>query len=176
MIFDWLLTRDINECTEGGSTCKDNTDCWNLVGSHNCTCKVGFTGDPFSYCTDIDECSLADLNTCQGGMNPEGFDSDVCGRDGDLIHPDRWVNIGPTDENDGYTQNVQFELRGKKGVNLIFHECNDTSVCPSHYRFIFSQSSSKFLIWKGNSKKKEQQKPNKFRLNERERFKSYQIK
>ena len=73
----WVGCRDINECTEGGSTCKSNTDCWNLYGSHNCTCMVGFTGDPFVGCVDIDECSLPELNTCPGGMNAGGFSHDV---------------------------------------------------------------------------------------------------
>ena len=36
----WTGCRDINECTEGGKLCKANTDCWNLYGSHNCTCMV----------------------------------------------------------------------------------------------------------------------------------------
>lgn len=36
----WVGCRDKNECTEGGHTCKANTDCWNWYGSHNCTCKV----------------------------------------------------------------------------------------------------------------------------------------
>ena len=36
----WVGCRDLNECTEGGSTCKANTDCWNFYGGHNCTCQV----------------------------------------------------------------------------------------------------------------------------------------
>ena len=31
---------DIDECSEGGSNCRTNTDCWNTIGSHQCTCKV----------------------------------------------------------------------------------------------------------------------------------------
>ena len=38
---------------------------------------VGFTGDPFVGCVDIDECSLPELNTCPGGMNAGGFSHDV---------------------------------------------------------------------------------------------------
>ena len=36
----WVGCRDINECTEGGSSCRANTDCWNWYGTHNCTCQV----------------------------------------------------------------------------------------------------------------------------------------
>ena len=39
--------------------------------------QVGFTGNPFSNCVDIDECAIPDLNTCGGGMNPHGVDADM---------------------------------------------------------------------------------------------------
>ena len=39
--------------------------------------KVGFTGDPYSGCVDIDECASPDLNTCAGGLNPRGVDADL---------------------------------------------------------------------------------------------------
>ena len=38
----WVGCRDLNECTESGSTCRANTDCWNWYGTHNCTCQVGY--------------------------------------------------------------------------------------------------------------------------------------
>ena len=145
-------------------------------GSHNCTCKAGFTGDPFSYCTDIDECSLAELNTCSGGLQTGIKDADVNGRDADLIHPDRWVSLGPTDQTDGFSQNVQFELRGNKGVRLMFHSCNNTAVCPSSYTFIVSHNNVKFQIYKDSNRKRDIQKPSKFRLNNYERFKSYHLR
>ena len=40
-------------------------------------CQVGYTGNPFSNCVDIDECAIPDLNTCGGGMNPHGVDADM---------------------------------------------------------------------------------------------------
>ena len=172
----WSGCRDINECTEGGHTCKTNTDCWNLIGSHNCTCKAGFTGDPFSYCTDIDECSLAELNTCSGGLNPGGWDADINGRDADLVHPDRWVSLGPTDQADGYSQDVQFELKGNKGVKLMFHSCNDTTLCPQYYTFVVSYNNLKFQIYKDNALKADKQKASRFRLNNFIKFKSYHLR
>ena len=39
--------------------------------------QVGFTGDPYSGCVDIDECASPDLNTCAGGLNPRGVDADL---------------------------------------------------------------------------------------------------
>ena len=36
---------DIDECTGSNNVCDDNAYCSNTVGSYNCTCKEGFTGD-----------------------------------------------------------------------------------------------------------------------------------
>ena len=38
--------RDLDECTEGGKKCGENTDCINTDGGHHCVCQVGFGGDP----------------------------------------------------------------------------------------------------------------------------------
>ena len=73
----WVGCRDKDECTEGGNDCKANTDCTNTPGSWTCACKVGFTGNPKSGCTDIDECAHEDLNTCNGGLYPFGFSTDL---------------------------------------------------------------------------------------------------
>ena len=69
-----LGCRDLDECSEGGSQCGVNTDCYNTDGDHECVCKIGFEGSPstghkfvlnffltilkssVSGCTDIDEC------------------------------------------------------------------------------------------------------------------------
>lgn len=41
---------DINECLIQG-TCGANTNCVNLPrGSHNCSCKPGFSGNPDVNC------------------------------------------------------------------------------------------------------------------------------
>ena len=39
---------DIYECTVGENRCHDNAVCSNLLGSYDCTCESGFTGDGFS--------------------------------------------------------------------------------------------------------------------------------
>ena len=59
---------------------------------------VGFTGDPYAGCIDINECSIADLNTCAGGMNPGGVSRDIIT---DSYDYDR-IYIGPVDS-DGYS-------------------------------------------------------------------------
>ena len=40
-----LCSLDTDECTEGLHRCHSNATCQNAEGSHNCTCKPGFSGD-----------------------------------------------------------------------------------------------------------------------------------
>ena len=39
---------DIDECKGSNNVCDENANCSNTVGSYNCTCKDGFTGDGHS--------------------------------------------------------------------------------------------------------------------------------
>lgn len=55
---------DINECTVGLAKCDQNANCTNTVGSYNCTCNAGYTGNG-TYCADINEC--LDNSTCAHG-------------------------------------------------------------------------------------------------------------
>lgn len=41
---------DINECSDGTSTCHSDAICINQVGSFSCQCKPGFSGNGY-YCT-----------------------------------------------------------------------------------------------------------------------------
>ena len=41
---------DLNECTEGSHVCDSNAVCTNTIGSHNCTCTVGYFGNGSSCC------------------------------------------------------------------------------------------------------------------------------
>ena len=75
-----LVCVDIDECAVYDllTTCGgDSMECINTVGSYHCTCKSGFTVNPFNgRCMDIDEClhNPCDLSNsrCQntdGGFN-----------------------------------------------------------------------------------------------------------
>ena len=46
--------RDLDECTEGGTKCKANTDCINTDGGHHCVCQIGFEGDPCEMLCSLD--------------------------------------------------------------------------------------------------------------------------
>ncbi|XP_065181489.1 fibrillin-2-like [Sycon ciliatum] len=48
---------DIDECVTGSHVCHANSTCQNTIGSYNCSCHSGFTGDG-KNCTDINECLL----------------------------------------------------------------------------------------------------------------------
>lgn len=51
---------DIDECDaiHGPSgKCGLNAKCINTLGAFSCQCPLGFSGDPFSQCVDINECS-----------------------------------------------------------------------------------------------------------------------
>ena len=80
---------DVNECLR--NPCGSNAECTNTEGSYQvyiiallflisiepialitlfqCSCKAGLTGDPFTGCSDTDECSAAQGNPCGGNIN-----------------------------------------------------------------------------------------------------------
>ena len=49
---------DVDECDITGS-CHEDANCANNVGSYECTCKEGYSGDG-SFCADINECTTDD--------------------------------------------------------------------------------------------------------------------
>ena len=61
---------DVDECATSTHDCDKNSDCKNVDGGFECSCKEGFLGNGYS-CFDIDECDL-DLSDCHQG---KGFES-----------------------------------------------------------------------------------------------------
>jgi len=45
-----LLFLDKNECALGEDNCHVNAVCNNTIGSFNCTCKEGYSGDGVTQC------------------------------------------------------------------------------------------------------------------------------
>lgn len=60
---------NINECS--GGPCLNGGSCVDGVGSHQCSCATGFTGDNCQ--TNIDECSL---NVCAHAVSCRDLVSD----------------------------------------------------------------------------------------------------
>ncbi|XP_020617316.1 signal peptide, CUB and EGF-like domain-containing protein 1, partial [Orbicella faveolata] len=49
--------KDINECSSAAPYCSADATCHNTIGSYQCRCKQGFSGDG-KECKDIDECAI----------------------------------------------------------------------------------------------------------------------
>ena len=47
---------DIDECERGTNECDVNSICTDNIGSYDCSCNTGYSGDGFS-CEDVDECN-----------------------------------------------------------------------------------------------------------------------
>ena len=43
--FTCIISLDYNECLQNTDACDQNADCTNIVGSHICQCRSGYTGD-----------------------------------------------------------------------------------------------------------------------------------
>ncbi|OCT80632.1 hypothetical protein XELAEV_180274491mg, partial [Xenopus laevis] len=55
---------DIDECISHINPCGENALCTNKPGVYSCSCKAGYSGDPYLLCTDINECMNSSLNIC----------------------------------------------------------------------------------------------------------------
>ena len=66
IFFVWT---DIDECSTGNNNCAraPNGTCTNTIGSYNCSCNPGYTGDGRT-CVDIDEC-ITGANNCSINSN-----------------------------------------------------------------------------------------------------------
>ena len=46
---------DVDECAEGTDNCHTNADCTDTVGSFQCTCSPGYSGDGVTACNGKEE-------------------------------------------------------------------------------------------------------------------------
>lgn len=42
-----VVVVDIDECAMGADICDPNANCTNTIGSYNCTCNPGYSGNGF---------------------------------------------------------------------------------------------------------------------------------
>ena len=54
---------DINECDMITHNCHDDANCTNVVGSFNCACNSGYTGDG-TTCQGMNSGYIGDGTTC----------------------------------------------------------------------------------------------------------------
>ncbi|KAM3932726.1 uncharacterized protein RB166_005749 [Leptodactylus fuscus] len=54
---------DIDEC-KNSTSCAENAICSNWPGNFSCHCASGYDGDPYIFCTDINECASPSANNC----------------------------------------------------------------------------------------------------------------
>ena len=69
---DKSVCDDFDECASGTHLCSENASCANTVGSFNCTCKTGFSGNGLS-CLLSDRCA-AGFHNCHADAMCENTD------------------------------------------------------------------------------------------------------
>ena len=53
-----LCFLDVDECTIGTSDCHNNATCSNTIGTYECTCVFGYTGDGFNCTCKFENVSM----------------------------------------------------------------------------------------------------------------------
>ncbi|XP_068711961.1 fibropellin-3-like isoform X2 [Montipora foliosa] len=66
---------DLDECKIATHTCHVDATCNNTVGSYNCTCNQGFTGDGITCWPETDECAS---DPCLYGVCIDGYNNYTC--------------------------------------------------------------------------------------------------
>ena len=116
------VCRDLNECFLETHNCHENADCTNSIGSFECTCNDGFSGNG-TMCDNNDECSTGDV------VCPEFTDClDIIGgfecRKGNLS----FINVG-YDSYQWYDFLCNFFVRCKDGFKVVGTQCVDVDEC-----------------------------------------------
>ena len=50
LVFTLLIVSDVNECEIGSDNCDENAECTDTIGSFNCSCKFGYSGNGTFCC------------------------------------------------------------------------------------------------------------------------------
>ena len=125
-------------------TCDSNSDCINTIGSFECHCLLGFTGNGNGTCTDIDECNDLDdicdqhascTNTigsftcaCDDGFNGDGFKCENVNECDDRSH-ECADNADCSDSLGSYFCECWPGYKGDDG-----RKCNDIDECTEKER------------------------------------------
>ena len=120
---------DIDECSTGVDNCDANASCTNSVGSFDCECDAGYSGDG-ETCVDIDECASATCDpnaSCTDLVNAFSCDCNT----GYSLDGETCVDIddcasGPCGDNSSCTDLVNdFSCECNTGYSLDGETCVD---------------------------------------------------
>ena len=50
LVFTLLIVSDVNECEIGSDNCDENAECTDTIGSFNCSCNFGYSGNGTFCC------------------------------------------------------------------------------------------------------------------------------
>ncbi|XP_065194912.1 fibrillin-2-like [Sycon ciliatum] len=97
---------DLDECATGNG-CHSHANCTNIPGSYQCACnKVGFTGNGWDSCSDINECGVS-----SPAVSPCATNADCNNTEG------------------SYQCNCNRGFRGNGTTCTDIDECSDTLIC-----------------------------------------------
>ncbi|XP_028402439.1 uncharacterized protein LOC114525371 isoform X2 [Dendronephthya gigantea] len=76
-LFEAVVVDTINECLQN-SSCDVNAECIDKIGSYDCRCKPGFSGDGRLSCSNINECLNSPCHTNANCSDNEGSFECIC--------------------------------------------------------------------------------------------------
>ena len=136
----WQGCSDINECASPLTyNCTLYSQCFNIPGNYTCKCQVGYQGSPATGCYDIDECKSPVLNTCNGGMNSYGFNTETFG--GESVKYFQFKKSPNL-----FSIKVRFELSTPDGA--FFRLCSSTSTGNCYLLSIGGALNTRFSLFK----------------------------
>ncbi|XP_071552987.1 uncharacterized protein [Panulirus ornatus] len=132
--------------------CGSSATCMNTLGSYECRCPPGFTGDPQQQCTDINECGLATvcatnakcLNIpgsykcyCPSGFQGDGKES--CSNVDECLSQPCGANAVCQDNTGSYSCQCREDYTGNAYIGCVDidecaafdHPCGTSAVCQN---------------------------------------------
>eukprot|EP00820_Chromera_velia_P025845 Cvel_10019.t1-p1 / transcript=Cvel_10019.t1 / gene=Cvel_10019 / organism=Chromera_velia_CCMP2878 / gene_product=Fibrillin-1, putative / transcript_product=Fibrillin-1, putative / location=Cvel_scaffold594:59498-77940(+) / protein_length=2898 / sequence_SO=supercontig / SO=protein_coding / is_pseudo=false len=133
--YDWLeveVPTDDDECSLNTHDCNQNATSNDNIGSFECTCNDGWTGDGLS-CSDVDECSVPSHNCDQDATCSNTIGSFICACNPGMtdVFPNI-TQVPPTDigKADTWTKDTSVTFNS---IYTIYTDYSG-SICTGRYR------------------------------------------